>query len=160
MKKVLNITQSNRNAVADLLNVVDTVLNIENGSNAPVCVLNLVIPSGTEIMHCRAGNTRDCAFSKLDIAVRRKARSLVGAEDSEPEVIGPDGVHLQNGLTMVIGGFSWEENKLAALWIGYEMGWVDLITVRDVVIEKNETIEKYRKLFRYFSTIVQQKDVA
>ncbi len=163
MDIVRNITLGDRAKVTSLLKIVDTILRIENGAKTSTCVLNIVIPSGTLIMFTSLGEDKD-RVSHLGSEARAKAQELA-ADASNRLLLGKtptsaEGVTFPNELIMTISGFGWAENKLAALWIGYEMGWIQLAEIRDIANEHPETVSKFMKLFRYFTAFADQAKVA
>ena len=154
MKQLLNITQTDRKNIIDQLAIVYRILNIENGVQTAACALNLVSASGTEISHHRAGNTAEKIFRGLDKEARSMNQLLhsrsEGNVENHTEIDQAEGVCFRNGLKMSFVGFTWPENKLAVLWIGYEMGWITLTDMRDIANQWPETVSEFMKLIRYF----------
>jgi hypothetical protein len=140
MTKIVKVSRVKRRKVLTLFGIVIKVLAQKHKSTDKKAgaIIQLLTSNGEEQLFRRAGTTSEDKFQIFEDYVVCKSMTLYRNPEHSLSFEScdmqdgpyPGGARFPKGQILSISGFTWQEDEISVLWIGYKLGW---ITLRDVM---------------------------
>ena len=161
MDKITRVEPADIEKVRRLFKNVVAVLTAEHADTdgRAGAAANLCAWSGEGLLDTREGTAPEDKFDSYVHNALNKVLTLLDhpehrlSFESHNMETGPypGGARFPTELILAISGFTWQEDEVGVLWIGYKMGWIELKEAMRLVKTSQESASLFVRLFRLFN---------
>jgi hypothetical protein len=152
--------------VEQLFSIVTNVLTAihSDGDNHSGAVILLCTNAGDELLSKRKGTGSEQKFIDCEHYATKKIKTLLDHPEHRLSFEScdmangpyPGGARFPPLLLLAISGFTWQEDEVSVLWIGFKMGWIELKEIPPLLKMSQGKLDLFTKLFCLFERAEQE----